>query len=359
MDASVRFLAVIRSLHRHAPHRGFTLVELLVVIAIIGVLVALLLPAVQAARESARRSQCINNIKQIALAVHNYEDAIRVYPPTFCVPLTAAIKSGGWSALARILPYLEENNLYQSIDFTKSYNNVLFSDGTRLAITRIPLYCCPSELNDVMHVSTTGAPDTYPNNYAFNMGTWRVYNPVDNTPGLGTFHPNAHFTPASVSDGLSRTLLAAEVKMYTSSFKSSAVACSLATPPPDVATLCSLPDMPVSGVSVNLQENTGHVEWVDGKCQHAGFTTVFTPNMQVTCTTSSGYFDVDLTSSREGSSTTLPTNAALTARSYHSGIVNAAMMDGSVRSVDEKINLAVWRAMSTRSGAEVADAQAE
>src|SRR3954469_22462761 len=91
--------------------RGFTLIELLVVIAIIGVLVALLLPAVQAAREAARRIQCTNNLKQLGLAIHNYESANGVLPPPFVLGIISGrtLNGNGWSAHARVLPYLEQN----------------------------------------------------------------------------------------------------------------------------------------------------------------------------------------------------------------------------------------------------------
>src|SRR5712671_3528288 len=96
------------------PRRGFTLIELLVVIAIIGILVALLLPAVQAAREAARRMQCGNNTKQLALAMHNYHDVYGSFPP--------GRTSSNISAHAHLLPYIEQGNLYQLVDFSSSYN---------------------------------------------------------------------------------------------------------------------------------------------------------------------------------------------------------------------------------------------
>ena len=89
--------------------RGFTLIELLVVIAIIAILVALLLPAVQQAREAARRAQCKNNLKQIGLALHNYQGALNVFPPSFCI---GNGDGGKWSPMARILPYVDQANLY-------------------------------------------------------------------------------------------------------------------------------------------------------------------------------------------------------------------------------------------------------
>src|ERR1700687_4100371 len=94
--------------------RGFTLIELLVVIAIIAVLISLLLPAVQQAREAARRTQCRNNLKQIGLALHNYLDANQVFPPSSCFSLTPSFpKTGSWSIHARLLPFLEQSNAYQ------------------------------------------------------------------------------------------------------------------------------------------------------------------------------------------------------------------------------------------------------
>src|SRR6185369_1114865 len=101
---------------------GFTLVELLVVIAIIGILVALLLPAVQAAREAARRTQCANNLKQIMLATHLYMDSTRCVPPAVCLSPTAG---GNWSVHARILPYMEQLHLQDLIDFRFNYSDVV------------------------------------------------------------------------------------------------------------------------------------------------------------------------------------------------------------------------------------------
>ena len=103
---------------RFAVRSAFTLVELLVVIAIIGILVGLLLPAVQAAREAARRMSCQNNIKQVILACHNYESAMKQLPPAWTKP---ALSGDGWSAQARILPFVEAISLAEAIDFSGGY----------------------------------------------------------------------------------------------------------------------------------------------------------------------------------------------------------------------------------------------
>lgn len=105
--------------HCPVPRCGFTLIELLVVIAIIAVLVALLLPAVQQAREAARRSQCGNNLKQIGLALHNYLEAHSVFPPSYCVvPGVTTSVGGQWSAMARVLPYVDQAGLQNLIDWS-------------------------------------------------------------------------------------------------------------------------------------------------------------------------------------------------------------------------------------------------
>ncbi|HET6882441.1 MAG TPA: DUF1559 domain-containing protein, partial [Pirellulales bacterium] len=124
--------------------KGFTLVELLVVIAIIGILIALLLPAVQAARESARRTQCNNNLKQFGVALHNYHDAFHRLP---------ASDSGVWNASgsltntdisdhARLLPYMEQANVYQFVNFNVKWNDPL---NVVAAATRVGTFMCPSD----------------------------------------------------------------------------------------------------------------------------------------------------------------------------------------------------------------------
>src|SRR2546430_2728750 len=137
---------------RSAGRKGFTLVELLVVIAIIGVLVSLLLPAVQAAREAARRSQCINNLRQIGLALHTYHDTFRLFPPSYLTVPGGGGAMGppdpdngdagpGWTALMLLLPQIEQVNLYNSFDLnTPSWSSKNTAPGQQT----VPTYLCPS-----------------------------------------------------------------------------------------------------------------------------------------------------------------------------------------------------------------------
>jgi len=137
------------TVHRRRSLSAFTLIELLVVIAIIAVLIALLLPAVQSAREAARRAQCTNNLKQIGLALHNYETANGAFPPSgestnFNVtPATTQFVDGGWSALARVLPYMEGGNSFNSLNFAVDYNEATGMNYTGCS-TVVNVFLCPS-----------------------------------------------------------------------------------------------------------------------------------------------------------------------------------------------------------------------
>ncbi len=318
---------------------GFTLVELLVVIAIIGVLVALLLPAVQAAREAARRMSCANNIRQLALAMHNYESANKKFPPQIMLGKGQAL----WSPQARILPFIEQGNLFAGVDFKQDYGNVLLN-GQRLASLRVPTLLCPSEVRDEMRLKN-GDPYHYPLNYGVNCGVWKVFDPTDQTGGSGAFFPNSGLGTRNFGDGLSNTLMLAEVKGWTPYYRD--LTTGPAIPVNDTDEICSLG-------GGKFKTESGHTEWVDGRTHQAGFTTAFTPNTKVICTEGSQPYDVDWNNSRIGKSDTAVTYAAVTARSYHGGnVVNIARMDGSADTISSDIDLTIWRAMSTRNGEEI------
>lgn len=335
--------------------RGFTLVELLVVIAIIGILVGLLLPAVQAAREAARRMSCGNNLKQIGLATHNYESAIKRLPPSGCIN-PASTNNGSWSIHGRLLPYLEQSNLYDQIDLSISW-----SSQPIISRFRVPVYVCPSDpkgdqLRDTSATGSNSGIFLYPTTYGFNFGTWFVFDPVSRNGGDGITFPNAKMSMASVTDGTSNTLLAAEVHAWAAYTRNGG--------PPTTNVPMNVADA-LAAVASGLGDRllpegygTGHTEWANSHCHHSGFTTTLTPNTNVPYVFNSiTYKNCDFNSRQEGSSTTRPSYAVLTARSYHTGIVNVALLDGSVRGVSNTIDLATWRAMGTRAGGEVVQNQ--
>jgi prepilin-type N-terminal cleavage/methylation domain-containing protein len=327
--------------------RGFTLVELLVVIAIIGILVSLLLPAVQAIRESSRRTQCVNNLKQSALAVQNFQAAKGTYPPSMVWNYVVGSTQNDWSVWARVMPYLEEAGLSAYVLPTGIQDQTLVN-GVLLSAYRIPTYVCPSEPNAIMKLTAGGLPDAYPVNYGVNLGTWLVFDPDQKKIPGGAFFPNSALGPKNFTDGLSNTLMAAEVKMWTPYYnKGNASSTAPSTP----SAICSIGY--TGQIGPDLTDNTGHTEWADGGSWHTGLTTTFTPNARVICNYAGTVVDVDFVSRNENSSLKKNTYAALTARSFHPGVVNAAMMDGSVHTVPDLIDLTVWQAVSTRAGGEV------
>ena len=323
---------------RRSKPRGFTLIELLVVIAIIAVLIGLLLPAVQKVREAAARSKCQNNLKQLGLAIHNYEGANGYFPPGGSYPVGAIAVS--FSMQAVILPYIEQANLQKLIDFNLSY-----TVQPLVTQQRVPTLICPSDIND--RARQDGAVTHYPCNYAANMGTWFVYDPITGVGGDGALPVNGRLRATDFTDGTSNTLGMAEVKAYTPYLRDGGNPNGYSVAPP------SSPAQVVA-YGGNFKADSGHTEWVDARVHQSGFTTVFTPNTKVLVNNGGTTYDIDFNSSREGSTTNRQTYAAVTARSYHSGgVVNILLMDGSVRSVASSISLGTWRGMGTRNGGEV------
>lgn len=332
---------------KRRTQQGFTLIELLVVIAIIAILIALLLPAVQQAREAARRTQCKNNMKQIGLALHNYLDVNSGFPPSFVSDITTAgvdLSDGGeWSAHARLLPYLEQANIYNAADLSLAYNS---SINAAIPTMRVASYICPSDSNDRVRVSSTGTPEHYPLSYGFNGGTWRVWINGTRQPGDGAFAPNTAFKPRDFTDGMSNTLGFSEVKAFTPYNRDGNAG---------TATIPNLPAQVTSLIAAggSNKADSGHTEWVDGRVHQTGFTVTLPPNANVIVPGGTREDEGDYTSCREDIACTGPTYAAVTSRSWHVGMVNSLLMDGSVRSIGENIDLGTWRNLGQRADGQV------
>lgn len=351
------------------PIRAFTIVELLVVIAIIASLLGLLLPAVQAARESARRTQCMVNQRQLALAVNVYESAKLQFPPSMLhKPGTTFVNNNGsWSTHGRLLPYLEEAGAAARVNLEQAWDDGFVASGTpdpaknwaTVRAMRISIFACPSDPNGGIVRTKGGVPYVYPHTYGFNAGTWFVYDPASGSGGNGVFFPNAKLTPGKVADGLTKTLCTGEVKAFTPYIRNTAdpgATYPASAPPTDPAALAALTAGGDAKLGPATNDCTGHTEWPDGRVHHNGFTTVFGPNARITFSRDGREYDIDYNSRQEGNSATVKTFAAIVSRSHHGGIVNVSFMDGSVHTIEDGVALEVWRALGTRAGNDSVDA---
>jgi prepilin-type N-terminal cleavage/methylation domain-containing protein len=329
--------------------RAFTLIELLVVLAIIGILTAILLPAVQQVREAARRTSCLNNLRQLVMACHNYQSARQHLPPSFEIKPGTVLSgnNGSWSIQGRLLPYYEQANAYDQVDLKVAWDA---QTATGVPTLRIPMLMCASEPNDTVRLNA-GVPYVYPLNYGFNMGTWLVHDPTGAQRPPGPFYVNSKVRV--IPDGASNTLCAAEVNTFTSYIRNTADPGSV--PPSSSNAFDGMVGQLKLGPTTN--DNTGHTEWPDGRVHHSGFTTTYTPNTKVSYNYSGNLYDIDFNSIQEGKSLTQPTYAAVTVRSHHvGGLVNLSFLDGSTRTISSAISLPTWRAISTINGGENFDA---
>jgi prepilin-type N-terminal cleavage/methylation domain-containing protein len=334
--------------------RGFTLVELLVVIAIIGVLVALLLPAVQSARESSRRTKCINNLKQQVLASHNHEDTFKAFP--------YARKYDRWDTYTwsqKILPFIEQQNVYDNywtmpqVPYVQVYpgsNGPIGNDARLRAArhTKLPCWWCPSDRGTFNNETTTNEFGFIRGNYRGCTGTGDMYGGVPNqftsaTPWYkGVFSVNAgqsvdtaqswatgqpvQVRMGEVTDGLSNTLMFSEGVV---------------------------PDVPGWGGPIGSH--------IYGNMGGALFTATLTPNSTAPdrivgpCPRQQG--DTRYRppcGSITGNAWWTPSAAGAhaAARSFHPGGVNASLADGSTQFYSNNIDLTVWRALGSRDGGE-------
>ncbi len=353
--------------------RGFTLVELLVVIAIIGILIALLLPAVQAAREAARRSQCSNNIKQLLLASLNYEDTYKALPPgqmgtspSGCSWNTNSGTCNQAGPIYHMLPFFEQGALWDQIWSQIVYNGVTYPPGgpwvNHSGSGGYPPY--GTKLGQVLCPSDGGAQGPHPNSggrlgsvsYVFSRGDL-INNIVSpGTNARGPYMNQRSVSLASILDGTSNTLAISERVVYTG--RTTALKGGYCM---NVSGLDSSPIQAMAfkgpNDTLNCTPSSSHrrigESWASGYPMSTGFNTVIPPNGAV-ATASRGEW----------------TWGVFPPQSYHPGGVNAGMCDGSVQFVSETVdtgNLAlpeprisgvkpspygVWGAMGSMNGSD-------
>lgn len=324
-----------------AASAGFTLIELLVVIGIIGVLIALLMPAVQAAREAARRTQCINNLKQIGLACQMFHDRRNAFP---------VARQGDEEAFGQhtqVFPYLELGNI--SLQF--NYNIPAGQNPARLLT--VPLFLCPSDLADRMLDAslTANQVDWGRNNYRANAGSQFGLTVNGNTSQAkesndGMFVTNFVVRIRDVLDGTSNTALMSEVNRGDGDDQRVEVESDLFQIPNNANTDTTLEVYnrcrnlnPPSSIGANKQTSYAGRNWINGNYLTTRYNHVMTPNTW---------------SCSRGNS---PNNngGAVTASSRHAGGVNTVFVDGHVRFVNNGIDLAVWRAVGTRGARDIVD----
>jgi prepilin-type N-terminal cleavage/methylation domain-containing protein/prepilin-type processing-associated H-X9-DG protein len=345
MKCSKRLSRVCAFAARPARNRvGFTLVELLVVIAIIGILLALLLPAVQAAREAARRTSCKNNLKQLGLALQNYVSAKKSLPPGQLAKFTGGPDSRDYSVQTQILAYFEEENVRKLFNF----NDEVLSAGNVVAANSLAaLMLCPSE-------SQRGVPgDLGWTNYHANAGSWSHLAGWDGVFGAVAIEDGIPALPplrlAKILDGTSKTAALAEVVNGLAPEGNAPPA--VASPVADCFEFGGNP-FPVGGGSASLatirgvflkkNSQTASVPWsgvwryrgnpwTGGNMWFTWYNHLLPPNS--TCWQAGSWWKL-----------------ISPASSYHGGVVNVAMSDGSVQTVAQEIDMDLWTDMGTRAG---------
>lgn len=329
------------------PQKGFTLIELLVVIAIIGVLVSLLLPAVQQAREAARRSQCLNNLKQLGLALHNYESSYTVFPGL------GTPSQYNYSVQARLLPYVEQTALQNLINFdlpllsgsgpSQSLNPLLAT----AAATSVPLLLCPSD-GGAPQSSVVYAPLNYM--ISFGSGTGTRYDARWPTDGMAWYGSSVRFR--DLLDGASNTVFMSETIRGNGTTTSSTVPADarrqmvgvsnqvspIAASPGGVSlgrSPVQNPRLPAPFAASTSWSGDRGAGWIRGLETYTCINGYLTPNSKIPDYMAHG---------RLWSGP----------RSFHVGGANTLFGDGRVRFISDSVDLTLFRGLFTRDGGEVA-----
>jgi prepilin-type N-terminal cleavage/methylation domain-containing protein/prepilin-type processing-associated H-X9-DG protein len=354
---------------------AFTLIELLVVIAIIAVLIALLLPAVQAAREAARRAQCVNNLKQLGLAIANYESSNGALPPTGVIsPSGTPVQPvGTFGMKARLLPFLEQTALGNTINFTFNPEPLTMGTGGQndtALTTQLDTILCPSDANVPAYTYTmvngSGTKQVGYTSYPNNIGTIAANNAnnfdgpayIMAAPLLSGGVQGGTVTMAGITDGTSNTVMFSEfVRGRTDTttaigtplhqiFKATIAYPSGNTvvSPSVYSQACqSSTTLAPTAAPPGTTQNAKGLIWCNYKCGHGGgYSHLTTPNLKACMFSSDG----DATQG----------HTIVGASSYHSGGVNVALIDGSVRFIKNSISPPTWWALATKAGGEVISA---
>jgi len=327
--------------------RGFTLIELLVVIAIIAVLIALLLPAVQAAREAARRIQSTNNLKQMGLALHNYESS------NGCFPGSGGSTSSGFSVLARLLPYMEATSAFNAMNFSVSLSSgpptfQFHPAQTTASRTVISAFLCPSDGRDPLYPSYYQGVPTAGTCYVVNTGSGRGTYYDSRYPTDGVFWDGSAIQFSGFTDGTSNTMLMSQCYLGSGSDTTGPIPGdrlrqivnigSTYKPAKDApggyTPAANNPDLNALTTNPTAWSGTRGVAWIVGTQVMSGFNAYLPPNSKTPDAYGHGF-------------------GWLSARGPHPGGVLTSLGDGSVRFVKDSVNLMTWRALATRAGGEV------
>jgi prepilin-type N-terminal cleavage/methylation domain-containing protein/prepilin-type processing-associated H-X9-DG protein len=358
--------------------RGFTLIELLVVIAIIAVLIALLLPAVQSAREAARRIQCTNNLKQLALAIHNYESSNGCFPGQSMYPANGPTTDTGW-AISWIVPLLQYTEALPMFNAFNFYNSPMLNanttgsgtTNTTVAYSKVSVLLCPSE-NQQGRPRDPHGPTNYTGNYGgpgvITMFSGTIIPYPDQHPAVSNLLPNppysgslAPVTIASITDGTSNTAVVSE-KLY-----GRAVGSATPTPrthqdwkrvifqgPGQAANTGASGALVFMNACKNLPATATAVgSFGSGQLWVAAFPPYIATNGYNHFSTPNTAACDNAADSSPSSHTYAQPMGSVPPTSNHPGGVNVAFADGSVKFIKDSVDPQAWWALGSRANGEV------